>query len=95
MPAAIAYLAEARDRVRPGATFDIGVITEMLHIGEADWELPKYTRSGDPGRIVDALNEYGALGVSHLQLRFAARSAGELCDQIARFGADVGPHLTR
>jgi len=35
------------------------------------------------------------MGVSHLQLRFAARSADELCDQIARFGADVGPHLSR
>jgi probable F420-dependent oxidoreductase len=95
MPAAIAFIEEERDRVRPGATFDIGVITEMLHVGDADWELPRYTRSGDPGRIVDALNEYGAMGVSHLQLRFAARSCEELCDQIARFGADVGPHLTR
>jgi probable F420-dependent oxidoreductase len=95
MPTAIAFIAEERDRVRPGAAFDVGVITEMLYLGDADWELPRYTRSGDPGRIVDSLNEYGAMGVSHLQLRFAARSAGELCDQIARFGDDVGPHLTR
>ena len=95
MPDAIAYIEAERDRVRPGASFDIGVITEMLHLGDADWELPKHTRSGSTDRIVDALNEYGAMGVSHLQLRFAARSADELCDQIAAFGAEVGPHLTR
>jgi probable F420-dependent oxidoreductase len=95
MPEAIAYIEAERDRVRPGATFDIGVITEMLYVGDADWELPKYTRSGAPERIVEALNEYGAMGVSHLQVRFAARSIDELCDQMARFGADVGPHLIR
>jgi probable F420-dependent oxidoreductase len=95
MPEAIAYIEAERDRVRPGATFDIGVITEMLHVGDAGWELPEHTRSGSPDRIVDALNEYGAMGVSHLQLRFAARSASELCDQLARFGTDVGPHLSR
>ena len=37
----------------------------------------------------------GALGVSHLQVRLMARSCDELCDQIAAFGAEVGPHLTR
>ena len=35
------------------------------------------------------------MGVSHLQLRFAARSIDELCDQMGRFGAEVGPQLTR
>jgi hypothetical protein len=35
------------------------------------------------------------MGVSHLQLRFATRSADELCDQVAAFGRDVLPHLTR
>ncbi|MGZ4675143.1 MAG: TIGR03619 family F420-dependent LLM class oxidoreductase [Acidimicrobiia bacterium] len=95
MPEAIAYIESERDRLRPGASFDIGVITEMLYLGDAEWELPKYTRTGSAAAIVDALNEYGAMGVSHLQVRFAARSVDELCDQIARFGAEVGPHLTR
>jgi hypothetical protein len=31
--------------------------------------------------------------VNHLQVRFMARSAGEFCDQTARFGAEVGPLL--
>src|SRR3954463_6635767 len=56
MPEAIAFIERARDRVRPGATFDIGVITEMIHVGDAGWELPQYTRSGAPEKIVDALN---------------------------------------
>ena len=52
-------------------------------------------RSSSPAKIASSLNEYGAMGVSHLQLRFAARSLEELCDQMARFGAEVGPDLTR
>jgi hypothetical protein len=51
--------------------------------------------SGSPDRIIDSFNELGEMGVSHLQLRFASRSADECCDQIAAFGRDVAPHLTR
>jgi hypothetical protein len=52
--------------------------------------------SGSPSRIVDFANtRLGALGVSHLQVRLLAQSRSEQCDQIAAFGADVGPHLTR
>jgi probable F420-dependent oxidoreductase len=95
MPESIAYIAEQAAAARPGATFDIGVITEMIHVGAPTWDVPEYTRSGSPDAIAEALNQYGAMGVSHLQLRFAARGADELCDQISRFGAEVGPHLTR
>ena len=35
------------------------------------------------------------MGVSHLQLRFRARSIDELCDQFEAFGAEVGPKLGR
>jgi len=38
---------------------------------------------------------YGAIGVSHLQVRLFAQSRDEQCEQIARFGAEVGPHLSR
>ena len=37
--------------------------------------------------------ELVAMGVNHLQIRFAARSAAEFCEQTAAFGADVGPLL--
>jgi probable F420-dependent oxidoreductase len=95
MPESIEYLHAHRDRVRPGEPIEVGMITELIHIGDASWELPPYTRTGPPEHIAEKLNEYGALGISHLQLRFATSSIGELCDQVARFGDEVGPHLSR
>ncbi len=95
MPESIEYLHEHRDKVRPGETIEVGMITELIHIGDASWELPPYTRTGAPEHIAEKLNEYGALGISHLQLRFATSSIDELCDQIARFGDEVGPLLSR
>jgi hypothetical protein len=35
------------------------------------------------------------MGVSHIQMRFPNRSLDELCDQIAAFGEQVGPLLSR
>ena len=52
--------------------------------------------TGRPSSIVDSLNELGAMGV--VAPAGAVRGAlgiDELCDQMARFGAEVGPHLTR
>ncbi len=95
MPGSIAYLEEHRDSARPGEPIEVGMITEHVYLGEPDWDVPKYALTGSPDRIVESLNEYGAMGISHLQLRFASRSIDELCDQMARFGDDVGPHLTR
>ena len=62
MPESIAYLEEHRDKVRPGEPIDVGMITEYLYVGDADWELPPYTRSGSPDYLAEKLNEYGALG---------------------------------
>jgi probable F420-dependent oxidoreductase len=95
LPADLAYILEHRDRVRPGAHLEFGYITEYVHLGDPDWNVPKGTLTGSPDRIVESFNELGEMGVSHLQLRFATRSAHELCDQIAAFGRDVLPHLTR
>ena len=53
------------------------------------------TISGSPEQVAESMNEYGAMGVSHLQVGFQSRSIDELCDQMERFGAEVGPHLTR
>ena len=53
------------------------------------------TITGPPEKLAESMNEYGAMGVSHLQVRFQSRSIDELCDQIERFGVEVGPHLTR
>jgi len=94
MPEQIAYLLSHRDKVRPDANVELGVITEQVYVGEPAWEM-KHTISGSPEQIAESLNEYGRMGVSHLQVRLQARSCDELCDQIAAFGAEVGPLLTR
>jgi probable F420-dependent oxidoreductase len=95
MPEQIAYVLAHRDAVRPGAELEIGTITEYLYVGTPAWEVPEPTITGTPEAIAASLDEFGAMGVSHLQLRFRARSLDELCDQIERFGAEVGPRLER
>jgi probable F420-dependent oxidoreductase len=95
MAADIEFILRERDRVRPGAVPEIGYITEYVYVGEPTWEIPKYSVAGTPERIAESFNELGAIGVSHLQLRFASRSAAEQCDQIAAFGAEVAPLLRR
>jgi probable F420-dependent oxidoreductase len=95
MPESIAYLRAHRDRVRPGVEPEIGVITEAMYVGEPTWDVARGTITGSPERLVESMNEYGAMGVAHLQVRFQSRSIDELCDQIERFGTEVGPHLRR
>ncbi len=95
MPESIAYILEHRDQVRPGEALEIGVITEAIYVGDTDQDLPRWVIKGSADSIAESLNEYGAMGVSHLQIRFMARDCAELCDQMERFGAEVGPNLTR
>jgi probable F420-dependent oxidoreductase len=95
LPADVEWILRERDRVRPGAVPEIGYHL-VAHLGEPDWELPKGVLRGSAARIIDFANDrLGAIGVSHLQVRLLARDAAEHCDQIAAFGAEVGPHLTR
>lgn len=95
MPEQLAYLRNHRDTVRPGAPLDLGVITEYCYVGTPDWDVSEPTITGSGEQIAQSLNEFGAMGVSHLQVRLRARSIDELCDQMEAFGADVGPHLRR
>ena len=46
-------------------------ITAYVYVGEPTWELPEVRDARLAERIVDSLNELGAIGVSHLQVRFA------------------------
>jgi len=95
LPADIASILRMRDDVRPGAVPEIGYHL-VAHVGDATWDLPKGVMHGSPDRIADFANKrLGAIGVSHLQVRLLARDASEHCDQIARFGAEVGPQLVR
>ncbi len=93
MPGQIAYMLEHRDRVRPGAEIEIGVITEHCYVGDPGWDAGPDTLVGSSEKIAESLNEFGAMGVSHLQVRLRARSIDELCDQMEAFGAEVGPRL--
>jgi probable F420-dependent oxidoreductase len=95
LPDDIAFILRHRDAVRPDAVPEIGFITETVYVGRPEFDIGRYSVSGSPQELVDSFNRLGEIGVSHLQLRFASRSASELCDQVAAFGAEVGPHLTR
>jgi len=93
MPEQIAALRSLRERDRGGEPIDIGVNCEFCYVGEPGWEVGPGVLSGRPDAIAESLRGYAAMGVNQLQVRFKARSAGELCDQISAFGAEVGPLL--
>ncbi len=93
MPEQLAYLRAHRDKVRPGAQPDLGVIPEGYYVGDPDWDVPRFTITGPAEKIAESMNEFGAMGVNHLQIRPASRSIDELCDQMEAFGAEVGPLL--
>ncbi len=91
----VAELLELRHELRDGAPIAIGALPGTFHVGTPSWELPRGTVSGSPDKIAEDLAEVVDLGVSHLQLRFPSRSVGEMCDQMAAFGEQVGPLLGR
>jgi probable F420-dependent oxidoreductase len=95
LPEQIARLRELRQELRGGAPIDIGTIVEPIHLsgGARTWELPGYVLQGGAEEIASSLRELVAMGVNHLQVRFMARSVDELCEQTAKFGAEVGPLL--
>jgi probable F420-dependent oxidoreductase len=95
MPAQIAFLLEHRKQTVGDEPIDLGAITEVLYVGNAGWDVGARTLSGPPDYIAQRLNEFGAMGVSHLQLRFRSRDLQEQLDQMAAFGTDVAPQLSR
>lgn len=97
MPGQIAYLLEHRRRTRGDDPIDLGttIAPDFVYVGSPDWDVGERTISGPGERIAESLNEFGAMGVSHLQLRFRSRSLDELLDQMAAFHRDVAPHLHR
>ncbi|MFE9413598.1 LLM class F420-dependent oxidoreductase [Streptomyces sp. NPDC006704] len=71
----------------------IGAITEALYVGEPGWDTGRRTLTGKPEALAAALRAYGEMGVDQIQVRFRSRGCDELLDQMAAFGAEVGPHL--
>ena len=86
---AIAYLR----RIRGGEPIEIGANSPWLYVGKPSFELGPNARSGSGEQLAGVLRELGALGVSHVGVRFRTRSAGELLEQIDAFAREVGPHL--
>lgn len=92
-PALLAALRRLRDEHRGGQPIDIGGISEFLYVGAppGGLELPRGTVSGPGDQVAAYLRTFADVGVGQVQVRFPARSAEELCDQIAAFGRDVAP----
>ena len=93
MPEQIAYLLEHRRKTRGDEPIELGAISEFLYVGEPSWDVGPHVVSGPPARLAESLLEFKAMGVSHVQVRFKARSCEELVDQLGAFGAEVGPRL--
>ena len=95
MPGQIKFLLEERKQALGDQPIDLGTISEFLYVGDPSWDVGDQTLRGDPEQIVERLNEFGAMGVGHLQVRFRNRSLQELLDQMDAFHTDVAPHLHR
>ncbi|MBC2907220.1 TIGR03619 family F420-dependent LLM class oxidoreductase [Streptomyces cupreus] len=101
LPQQIARIRQLREQAARGGAairhsqgpFTFGAIAEPLYIGTPTWHVGRRTLTGGPDELAESLRAYRAMGVDQVQVRFRSRSRGELIDQIAAFGADVGPHL--
>ena len=95
MPGQIAVLLDHRRQTLGDEPIDLGAITEVMYVGEPAWDVGARTLQGSPEFLAEKLNAFGAMGVSHLQVRFRSRDLEEQLDQMAVFGADVAPLLQR
>ena len=93
MPAAIDLLLATREESGMNEPCAIGTITDYIYVGQPAWESGAVL-TGEPEKIAESLREYIDMGVSHLQVRFKARSVNEQCDQMTAFALLVAPLLT-
>jgi probable F420-dependent oxidoreductase len=93
MPESIAYLREQCERIGRDDPIDVGAVTEVLYVGQPDWDVGGHVLTGKPDHIAERLRAFGAMGVNHVQVRFRNRSLQELLDQIDAFGTEVAPLL--
>ncbi|MFF3347440.1 LLM class F420-dependent oxidoreductase [Streptomyces sp. NPDC002779] len=93
LPQQIARIRQLREQAGIEAPFTVGAIAEPLYVGTPDWHVGRRTLTGGPDELAESLRAYRAMGVDQIQVRFRSRSRSELIDQIAAFGAGVGPHL--
>ncbi|MES5821819.1 TIGR03619 family F420-dependent LLM class oxidoreductase [Streptomyces sp. RG80] len=93
LPGQIVRVRRLRAEAGREGPFTIGAIAEPLYVGTPAWDTGRRTLTGPPEQLAESLRAYRAMGVHQIQVRFRSRSRAELTDQIAAFGADIGPHL--
>jgi probable F420-dependent oxidoreductase len=87
------YARSYVDKVRPGASLDLGFMPEWIYVGEPTWDVGPNRLTGSPQKIAESLRFAREVGCSVVHLRFRSRTRDELCDQIAAFGRDVAPSI--
>jgi probable F420-dependent oxidoreductase len=94
MRAALDFIrSERAEHVGADAPIDLGGFSEPIYVGDAGWDVGEWTATGSPEAVAERLARYRTMGLSHLQVRFPSRSAGELVEQIERFGDEVWPQV--
>ncbi|WP_053164869.1 TIGR03619 family F420-dependent LLM class oxidoreductase [Streptomyces noursei] len=93
LPGQIAKVRRLREAAGVDEPIEIGAIVEPVYVGDAGWDVGRRTLVGAPERIAASLREYAAMGVQQFQVRFRSRERAELVEQVAAFGAEVGPLL--
>jgi probable F420-dependent oxidoreductase len=94
MPDQIAHLLEHRRHARGDDPIAIGTVCEPVHIGRPTWDVGDATLCGTAEEIAESFRQFVDMGVSHLQVRFKARTCDELLDQMDAFAAGVAPRLS-
>ncbi|MBC3843807.1 TIGR03619 family F420-dependent LLM class oxidoreductase [Streptacidiphilus sp. 4-A2] len=87
----IASIAAFRETAGRSGPFAVNAIPPALYVGEPGWEVGHRTLTGKPEQLAEALREYGALGVTHLQLRPRSRSLAEYLEQLEAVATAVLP----
>ncbi len=72
---------------------EIGIHGGIFHFGQPDWDVGEHCVTGGAAQMAPRLRKALALGATQVQMRFVARSDGELADQLERFGAEVWPEV--
>ena len=85
MRACLDYLLSYKDKVRPDAELDLGMMSEAIYVGTPTWDVGEGRLTGSPDRIAESLREAYAIGCNVLapQLpvtgsRRVLRSAGRI-----------------
>ena len=93
LPEQIATIRAHRRKVRGDEPIAIGANSEWLYVGKPPFDVGPNARTGSGQEIAASLRELGAMGVSHLGVRFRSRSCTELLHQLEAFASEVAPHL--